>query len=446
MSYKICLISLGCSKNLVESEHILYAVREEGYDLTNDVNEADIAIINTCGFISAASLESIEQIINIGKLKKVGKLKYLMVTGCLVQRYKDDLLGEMPEIDAVISAPSPEGIVNAIKAMEGSVKFSDTERDVYIKEYPRILSTPTYMAYVKISEGCNNNCSFCTIPSIKGRYKSRTIESIVDEVNMLSHNGVREIVIVAQDTARYGMDIYKKMALGDLLRQLSSVDGIQWIRLMYCYPEAITDELVDVIKSEPKICHYLDIPIQHCSDRILKSMHRDSSNKHLISIIKNLKKNIPNIVLRTTLMVGYPGESEEEFHKLISFMKEMRFDNLGVFSYSREEGTEAYDLPGQIKSKVKTDRKKEVMLLQRKISYSKNSKRVGKVFDVLIEEKISEGRYKGRYYGQAPEVDGNYYVNSKTNLNIGDFVKALTTKTNIYDLEGDALGDDGTYQ
>lgn len=444
MSEKICMVSLGCSKNLVESERILYAVREHGYELTNDIYDADIAIINTCGFISNASLESIEYIVNTGKLKKDGNLKYLMVTGCMVERYKEDLLREMPEIDAVISSSDPGEIANAIKSLNGSKRLLNIEKDKYVKEYPRILSTPSYMAYVKISEGCDNNCSFCTIPSIKGRYKSRSIDNIIREVNALSNNGVKEIVLVAQDTARYGIDIYKRVAIGDLLRELSTIEDIRWIRIMYCYPEAITDDLIDVIKNQPKICHYLDMPIQHCSNRILKSMHRDSSNENLIAIIENLRKNIPDIVLRTTLMVGYPGESEEEFNELIGFMEKIRFDNLGVFSYSREEGTEAYDLPCQIKGDVKNFRKQKVMHLQRKLSYIQNCKRIGKTYDVLVEEKISGNRYKGRYYGQAPEIDGVFYVNSKADLTPGEFVKVLTKKAYIYDLEGDVYEEDGT--
>ena len=437
MSYNVCLISLGCSKNLVESERILYAVKQAGYDLTSDIERADIAIINTCGFISAASLESIEQIVKVGKLKKDGKLKYLIVTGCLVTRYKDDLLKEMPEIDALISSSHPEDVAKAIKSLNGSVKLSDIRKDESMVEYPRVLSTPSYMAYLKIAEGCNNRCSFCAIPYIKGRYRSRTIESIVREAEKLSQNGVKEIVMIAQDTARYGIDIYNKKALGDLLKEIVKVDGIRWIRILYCYPEAITEDVIDIMANEPKVCHYLDIPIQHSSDKILKSMHRQSSKKDLTSIIEGLKEKIPDIVLRTTLMVGYPGENEEDFNELLGFMNEMQFDNLGVFSYSREEGTEAYSLPGQVKDDIKAAREKDAMLLQRDISYGQNSKRVGNVYDVLIEQKISDGRYKGRYYGQAPEVDGCFYVNSKKDLDIGSFVKVFTKKADIYDLEGD---------
>ncbi|MDI6601778.1 MAG: 30S ribosomal protein S12 methylthiotransferase RimO [Thermoanaerobacteraceae bacterium] len=446
MAQKICLISLGCSKNLVESEHILYAVKKFGYDLTGDINDADIAIINTCGFISSAASESIRFIIETGKLKKDGKLKYLLVTGCMVERYREELLKEMPEIDAVVASSDPEDIVRAIKSIHDSTKLFDIKEVENIKEYPRILSTPSYMAYVKISEGCNNNCSFCTIPSIKGRYKSRTIENIVKEVDTLSREGIKEIVLVAQDTARYGIDIYHRNAIADLLRALAPVNGIQWIRIMYCYPEAITDELVEVIKEQPKICHYLDMPIQHCSDRILRSMHRDSSRENLITIIEKLRKNIPDIILRTTVMVGYPGESEEEFNELIQFMKEMRFDNVSTFAYSREEGTEAYNLPCQIKSKVKTRRKQKIMLIQKEISYNENCKKIGNIYDVLIEEKTSEGKYRGRYYGQAPEVDGVFYVNSKVDLIPGKFVRVITKKANTYDLEGDFYEKDGTCQ
>ncbi|TZE82039.1 30S ribosomal protein S12 methylthiotransferase RimO [Calorimonas adulescens] len=444
MEQKICVISLGCSKNLVESEHIIYAAQKLGYTLTGDINNADIAIINTCGFISDATSESIQYIINTGRLKENGKLKYLLVTGCMVERYRDELLHEMPEIDAIVSSSNPEDIIRAIESIGDSKRLCCIKDNINIEEYPRILSTPSYMAYIKISEGCNNNCSFCTIPAIKGKYRSRTIENIVKEVRHLSRRGVKEIILVAQDTSRYGIDIYHRYAITDLLEALGEIDGIKWIRLMYCYPEAITDKLIETIKDQPKVCHYLDMPIQHCSNRILKSMHRDSSKNNLISIINRLRENIPDIVLRTTLMVGYPGESDREFNELLDFINEMEFDNVGTFAYSREEGTEAFDLPDQIKQQIKIQRKQKVMITQRDISYSRNQNRINNVYEVLIEKKISNGKYMGRYFGQAPEVDGIFYVNSKVNLTPGQFVKAITRRAYVYDLEGEYYEEDGT--
>lgn len=441
---KVGLISLGCPKNQVDSEIMLGYLTKAGFTITNKEYEAEIAIVNTCGFINDAKEESIERIIEAGRLKENGICKALIVAGCLSERYKEDLIKELPEVDAFIGVSEMERIADVCNELI-ELHNAVAQRAVPLQEpVSRILINPSHYAYVKISDGCNNRCSYCTIPSIRGSYKSREIEAIINEVEQLVSKGVKEINIVAQDTTDYGLDIYKKRGLVELLKELAKIKNLFWIRLLYTYPEHFDDELINIIASEEKICNYIDIPIQHIDDEILRKMKRNSSEKQIRGIIERLRCRIPNIVLRTSLIAGFPGETEAQYKRLYDFVKETEFHRLGVFAYSKEEGTPASRYKNQITQKIKDRRRNEIMRLQSKISLNKNRELIGKTLKALINGLSNESELliDGRYYGQAPEVDGVVYINDGMGLDkirAGDFVNVEITEAHQYDLVGKVI-------
>ncbi len=437
---KITCISLGCDKNLVDTERMLGMVLDEGYTFTDDPEDADIALINTCCFIDAAKDESIAAILELADLKHTGSLRALIVTGCMAERYRGEIMQEIPEVDAVVGTSSLSEIGNVIKeTLEGkSVEvFLDQGREPALNA-ERVITTGGAYEYLKIAEGCDKHCTYCIIPSLRGSYRSVPMEELVEEAFMLAGRGVKELILVAQETTLYGVDIYGEKKLPELLHALAAVDGIRWIRILYCYPEEMTDELIEAIAEEEKVCHYLDIPIQHASDDILRRMGRKTSRKEITSLINTLREKIPDIVLRTTLITGFPGESEADQEELLDFVDEMDFDRLGVFTYSAEEGTPAALYPDQVPEDVKEARRDEVMELQQRIAFKKAKERVGCVFDVLIEGELpDEGVYVGRTYMDAPDVDGYIFVEGAGPLNTGDLVKVKVTQAMDYDLIGE---------
>lgn len=436
---KIIFVSLGCDKNLVDSEMMMGLLRERGYEFTDDEKDADIAVINTCGFITSAKEESIQTILEMAENKK-GKLKVLIAAGCLAQRYKDEILKELPEIDAVVGTTAFDKIcevVDDVLAKRGHNEFEDIN-SMCRPDTDRMITTGGYYSYLKIAEGCDKRCTYCSIPLFKGAYRSVPMDKLIDEAEYLARNGVRELILVAQETTVYGKDLYGEKALPKLLRKLCGIDGIRWVRILYCYPEEITDELIEVIKSEPKICRYLDIPIQHASDPVLRRMGRRTTNKDLRDIIGKLRREIPDIALRTTLITGFPGESEADHEILMDFVDEMEFDRLGVFTYSPEEDTSAASMEGQIDEETKLSRRDELMELQQEISYEKSQRLVGRRLEVIIEGKAAdEDVYVGRTYMDAPGVDGYIFINSGDELMSGDFAYVKVTKALEYDLIGE---------
>ncbi len=443
MNYLVSFVSLGCDKNLVDSEHMLGLLNQGGFSLTGDEEKAHVIVVNTCCFIEDAKKESIENILEVARYKEIGACKALIVTGCMAQRYKQEILDEIPEVDAVVGTTSYDKIVeiaNGILEQKGlrTQHFDLIDREM-LDEMPRILTTAGYFAYVKISEGCDKHCTYCIIPKLRGKYRSRQMDKIKAEVEKLAADGVSEIILVAQDTTEYGRDL-ENASLAKLLRELSKVEGIEWIRVLYCYPESITDELIEEIKTNPKVCKYLDIPIQHASTSVLKRMARKSSLEQLKERLGKLRQEIPGIALRTTLIVGFPGETEEDFQILYDFVKEMRFDRLGVFTYSKEEGTPAALFEDQIDEKTKIKRRDAIMALQHGISSELTAKKVGKTMKVLIEGKITdEDVYIGRTYQDAPDIDGEVFVEYEGELISGDFVDVRITASNDYDLIGEIV-------
>ena len=461
MTEKIYLVSLGCDKNLVDSEIMLGLLSKEGYAITNELSEADYAIVNSCCFIGDAKEESINTIIEIGELKKEGKLKGLIVTGCLAQRYQSMITDELPEADAVIGTTAYDNIVSAIaeiKAKNGladkSLYIEDLERLAGGEEH-RLVPAGEISSYIKIAEGCNKRCTYCIIPYIRGNYRSIPMETIVKEAEELAKQGTKELLLVAQETTLYGVDIYGKKALPELVHELSKISGIEWIRLLYCYPEEITDEIIEAIKNEKKVCHYIDLPIQHSSDAILRKMARKTNQAELRERIARLRKEIPDITLRTTLITGFPGETEEDFKELYNFVDEMEFDRLGVFTYSAEEGTPAAEMDGQVDEEVKTARRNELMELQQEISAEKAEGRIGKVYEVLVEGTVpvdsvngeafasimevnEDGKkvYIGRTYMDAPDVDGQVFFESDYEIMSGELVEVEIIASDEYDLFG----------
>ena len=461
MTEKIYLVSLGCDKNLVDSEIMLGLLSKEGYMITNELSEADYAIVNSCCFIGDAKEESINTIIEIGELKKEGKLKGLIVTGCLAQRYQSMITDELPEADAVIGTTAYDNIVSAIaeiKTKNGlpdkSLFIEDLERLAGGEEH-RLVPAGEISSYIKIAEGCNKRCTYCIIPYIRGNYRSIPMETILKEAEELAKQGTKELLLVAQETTLYGVDIYGKKALPELVHELSKISGIEWIRLLYCYPEEITDEIIDAIKNEKKVCHYIDLPIQHSSDRILKRMARKTNQAELRERIARLRKEIPDITLRTTLITGFPGETEEDFKELYNFVDEMEFDRLGVFTYSAEEGTPAAEMEGQVAEEVKIARRNEIMELQQEISAEKAEGRIGKVYEVLVEGTVpvdsvngeafasimevnEDGKkvYIGRTYMDAPDVDGQVFFESDYEIMSGELVEVEIIASDEYDLFG----------
>lgn len=437
---KILFISLGCDKNLVDSEEMLGMLRKEHFEFTDDETEADIIVINTCCFVNDAKEESIETILQMAEYRKNGVCKALIVTGCLAQRYKDEIIKEIPEVDAVLGTSSYDSIVDAVKtALEGGryELYSSLDK-LIVEEKDRVLTTGGYFAYLKIAEGCNKSCSYCIIPKIRGRYRSVPMEELISSAEQLVRGGAKELILVAQETTLYGVDLYGKKMLPELLKKLCEISGLVWIRLLYCYPEEITDELIGVIKSESKICKYIDMPIQHANDRILKLMGRRTDKEELTEKISKIRKEIPEIVIRTTLISGFPTETEEEHEELLDFVDEMEFDRLGVFTYSPEENTKAAEMQGQIPEEIKEKRRNEVMELQQDIVFEKGEAMIGKKVPVMIEGKlVDENVYIGRTYMDAPGVDGNIFVVTDEELLTGDFVKVLITGSKDYDLIGE---------
>ena len=440
MGLKIGMLSLGCDKNRVDAEVMLSRLAKNGYEIINDEKKADIIIVNTCAFIESAKEESIKTIIEMAQNKKNGKCKKIIVTGCLAERYKEELQSAMPEIDAIVGLNDAKNICDIINNnSKGEATIENTDKINYNLNYEeRILTTPSHYAYIKIAEGCNNNCSFCIIPKIRGRYRSRSMESIISEAVHLAESGIKELILVAQDTTMYGKDIYGKQSLPLLLQKLEKIEGIKWIRIMYFYPEEITEDLIKTIKNSNKICHYFDMAIQHISNNILYNMGRRGRKEDIIGNIQLIKKEIPDAVIRTSLIVGFPGENEEDFNELKDFLNEYKLDRVGVFTYSKEENTRAFSMKNQISEKVKIERKNAIMKLQSKISQEKNSRVINKVIDVIIDGKDKNEQYYGRTYGDAPEIDQEVYINSDSNckLKAGDIVKVKIKDAYTYDLLG----------
>ena len=440
---KIALESLGCSKNLVDAEIMMGILNRKGYKLVGDFEEADIILVNTCGFIESAKQESIDTILDLAQLKETGNLKLLIVTGCLAQRYANELKEEIPEIDAIVGTGSYQQIDEIIAKLEKEnniVSLNDIEF-AYNEDLPRYVTTPDYMAYLKIGEGCDNHCTYCIIPKLRGKYRSRKIEDIVKEAKDLAAKGVKELVVIAQDTTKYGFDLYGEVKLPELLEELAQIEGIKWIRIMYSYPESITEELVKVMKKYDNICNYFDMPIQHASNRILKLMNRHTTKEDIRAKVEMIRSYLPDATLRTTIIVGFPGETDEDFKEVIEFAKEIKFDRLGAFAYSREEDTAADKLPNHLEEEVKLRRRDELMLVQQGISEELNSKKIGNEYEVLIEEQIEDKVYIGRTQGDAEEIDSIVYVKSENQLEPGDFVKVKIDKALEYDLMGDVINE-----
>ena len=439
---KLLFISLGCDKNLVDSEYMIGMLTEEGIELTDDEYEADVIIINSCCFIGDAKEESINTILEMAQHKTDGNCKSLIVTGCLAQRYKDEIFEEIPEVDAILGTNSYDAIYEAVKETIANKKYSNlnTLEGLPKINNKRLVTTGGHYAYLKIAEGCNKNCTYCVIPSIRGRYRSVPMEEIVEQAKELVEFGVKELILVAQETTLYGVDLYGEKSLHKLLDELNKITGLFWIRIMYCYPEEIYDELIDAIIRNKKVCHYLDLPIQHCNDNILKRMGRKTDKKDIIRITSNLRERIPDITLRTSLICGFPGETQDEHEELMAFINEVEFDRLGAFTYSPEEGTPAAGFENQVDEELKSDWQAEVMELQEEVIFDKNKTLVGKEFYAFIEGKVAdENCYVGRTYRDAPNVDGYIFVNTPDELMTGDIVKVKVTGAYEYDLIGEIV-------
>ena len=438
----ILFISLGCDKNLVDSEVMLGLLDKKGYQIVDSEEDADIIVVNTCCFIHDAKEESIQTILEMAEYKKEGKLKALIVTGCLAQRYQQEIIDEIPEVDAVLGTTSYYHIVEAVEealAGNGHVVLEDVDALPDVKE-KRLVTTGGHYAYMKIAEGCDKHCTYCIIPKLRGNYRSVPMEKLLAEAKDLADQGVKELILVAQETTVYGKDLYGEKSLHKLLRELCKISGIQWIRILYCYPEEIYDELIQTIKEEKKVCHYLDLPIQHASDAVLKRMGRRTSKAQLVEIIEKLRKEIPDISLRTTLITGFPGETQEQHEELKDFVDEMEFDRLGVFTYSPEEDTPAATMTEQIPEEVKEDRQAELMELQQEIAFDLAEDMVGREVLVMIEGKVAdENAYVGRTYKDAPNVDGLIFINTDEELMSGDFARVRVTGALEYDLIGELI-------
>ena len=440
MNYKIGMISLGCPKNQVDAEHMLALMDAEGWEIVDYVDGCDAVIVNTCGFIDDAKKEAIENILDMVELKKEGVISKIIVTGCLAQRYKDEIVKEIPEVDAVIGIGANGDIIKTVEEVMSGV---DT-----IENYPpqcelplegqRILTTPQYWAYLKIGEGCSNRCTYCTIPSIRGNMRSRSMENVIDEAKQLAESGVKELILIAQDTTSYGLDLYGELKLPELLNELCKIDSIEWIRLLYCYPDRITDELIETMKNQEKVVNYIDLPLQHADDKILKAMNRRGDQALIRNVISNLRTEIPDVVIRTTFIVGFPGEGEEEFETLAEFVNEIEFDRLGVFTFSPQEGTPAFDMEDQVDEDIKTRRGEVIMQDQYSIMEEKNNEKIGKTYKVVVEDYDGySDSYTGRTYMDAPEIDGLVKFTSHKDLDIGDFVDVEIFDVEDYDLIGE---------
>ncbi|MCM1112303.1 MAG: 30S ribosomal protein S12 methylthiotransferase RimO [Muribaculum sp.] len=437
---KILFVSLGCDKNLVDSEKMLGTLAGRGYEFTDDESEADIVVVNTCCFIGDAKEESVNTLLEMGELKDAGRIQALIAAGCLAQRYQEEIRREIPQVDAVVGTTAIGEIVEAVEEAlagkgRGRYRNIDAAPDIGTR---RILTTGGHFAYLKIAEGCDKHCTYCIIPKVRGKYRSVPMEALLAEAQELARGGVKELILVAQETTLYGVDLYGEKKLPELLRRLAEVSGVHWIRILYCYPEEITEELIETIATQPKVCHYLDIPIQHASDRVLGRMGRRTGQQKLREIIGRLRERIPDICLRTTLISGFPGETQEEYEELYRFVNEMEFDRLGVFPYSQEEDTPAASLEEQIPEEVKQFRRDELMELQQAIAFEKAEEMVGRVLTVMIEGKVAdEDTYVARTYRDAPNVDGYLFLNTTADLMTGDFARVLVTDFNEYDLIGE---------
>ncbi|MBR5746917.1 MAG: 30S ribosomal protein S12 methylthiotransferase RimO [Clostridia bacterium] len=438
MSIKVGFVSLGCPKNLLNTEVMIAKLVDHGMEIVAEETDADVIVINTCAFIESAKNEAIENILDIAWLKKNRSLKGIVVTGCLPQRYKDEVLKELPEVNCILGTSSLDDICHAVEvAYAGGTYTAFGEVDKQPLGGERIITTPDYFAYVQIAEGCDNCCTYCVIPSIRGRFRSRQMSDITEEVRNLASIGIKEICLVAQDTTRYGEDIYGTYALDSLISELSGIEGIEWIRVLYCYPDRITDGLIEEFKNNKKLVKYIDMPIQHINDGILKRMNRRDTSEGIKKIIAKLRENVPGIVLRTTVIVGFPGEKAAEYNELRDFIKEARFERLGVFEYSREEGTPAYNMPGQVSESTKKKRCDELMSIQNRIHNEYNSGFVGKELEVICEgyDEVSECFY-GRSYADAPDIDGKVYFSASRRVRSGEFVKVKIEEVLDYDLLG----------
>jgi ribosomal protein S12 methylthiotransferase len=436
---KVSIVSLGCDKNRIDGEKMLGFLNTEGVSYTKNLRDADFVIVNTCGFIDKAKEESIEHILDLADKKREGIFRYLIVTGCLAQRYYEELLEQIPEIDGILGTGSYNNIVNIVEKLKSGDKVISVENPELMPvdwDVNRIPIEKDIFSYVKIAEGCDNHCTYCIIPSLRGKFRSRSKDSIITEVNQLVSRGVKEIILIAQDTSSYGLDIYDHYNLSALIKDISNIPGDFWIRIMYCYPEKIDQALIEAIANNKKVCNYLDIPLQHANNKILKKMGRRTTKESITDTIRDIKKRIPDIVIRTTFIVGFPGETLKELQELSEFIKEIGFNHVGVFSYSREEGTPAYNMKPHLSNKEKDKRMESIILTQQIESRKKNERLIGKPLDVLVEGYDSSSeKYYGRYYGQAPEIDGLVWINKNTNIKLG-FNSVIIIDVNDYDLIG----------
>lgn len=435
--YKVGMISLGCPKNQVDGEALLAKLAQAGYQIVNEIENSDVMIVNTCGFIEDAKREAIDAILEVAQYKEAGLISAIVVTGCLAERYQDEILKEMPEVDAVIGIGANSDIVKVCDKALCGIKTSNFPNKCYLPlDGERMLSTPPHWAYLKIAEGCDNRCAYCAIPGIRGDFRSRTIESVVDEAKSLVNRGVKEIILVAQDTTKYGQDLYGEYSLDKLLKELVKIDGLEWIRFFYCYPQRITDSLIDVIANEDKVCKYIDIPLQHSDATVLKNMNRVGDGNDYRVLLNKMREAIPGLALRTTFMVGFPGETDEQFENLCEFVKDMKFDKMGCFTFSPEEDTPAFDMENQIDEDVKKRRQEVLMNAQFFITEASNKSRIGNVYKVIVDS-FAERKYTGRSYMDSPEIDSGIIFTSNKKLNIGDFVDVKITDFDGYDLIGE---------
>ena len=438
-SYKVGMISLGCPKNQVDGEVLLAKLADAGFKIVNTIEDSDIMIVNTCGFIEAAKTEAIETILEVAEYKNAGIISAIVVTGCLAERYKDDVLSELPEVDAVVGIGANSDIVKICQKALCGISTANFPNKCYLPlNEKRMLSTPPHWAYLKIAEGCDNRCAFCAIPGIRGKFRSRPMVEVIDEAKALAAKGIKEVILIAQDTTKYGQDIYGEYKLAALLKKLVKIDGIEWIRLYYCYPQRITDELIEVIRDNEKICSYIDVPLQHSDATVLRNMRRVGTGEDYKALIAKMRKEIPDLALRTTLMVGFPGETDEQFDNLCSFIKDVKFDRMGCFAFSPEEDTPAYDMDNQLDDDVKNHRQEILMDLQYGISESLNKSRVGKTYKVIVDS-VKDNVCVGRSYMDSPEIDTRIIFSSTPDIKIGDFVNVKITDVDGYDLIGELV-------
>ena len=439
MKFKVGMISLGCPKNQVDGEMMLKKLADNGFIISPTIEDSDIMIVNTCGFIEDAKREAIETILEVAEYKNAGLISAIIVTGCLAERYQEEIINEIPEVDSVIGIGADSDIVKVVqKAAIGVSTTFFPDKKLLPLDDERLISTPSHWAYIKLSDGCDNRCSYCAIPLIRGAYKERAMDSIIAEAKSLADSGVKEIILIAQDTTKYGLQLYGEYKLASLLKELVKIDGIKWIRLYYCYPDRVTDELIEVIASEEKICSYIDIPLQHCNDKILKSMNRTGSYDSLKALLEKMKSRIPNLALRTTFMVGFPSESDEQFEELCSFIKDIKFDKLGCFAYSPEEDTPAFDYPEQIDENIKKRRAEVLMDIQYSITEDSNKSKIGNIYEAVIDD-FQDSHFIARAYFDSPEIDSGIIIYTDKNLTVGDFVNVRITDYDGYDLIGEVI-------